>query len=182
MSADEKSVHVFVKYRFGDRYWATVLTMVRQFRVFLMILAVMGSLAGLTLLWAASRPSLTTDIRQSLESIRVLFPRLLGGVCFFLFGVPLLTTRKILNRPDMRQGFSYVFSGAGLQVESMVGHSELKWLTFRKALETKRAFLLFSIAGATYTFPKHCFEADSDFVKLRSILRTALPNSKLRAS
>ena len=82
----------------------------------------------------------------------------------------------------MKQGFSYVFSGIGLQVDSMVGHSELKWLTFHKARETKATFLLFSIAGTTYTFPKHCFESDFDVVELRNILRTALPKSNLRAS
>jgi hypothetical protein len=181
MNSDGNSVNVFVKYRFGDLYWATVLTAVRQFRIFLIIFVVMAAIAGLSLLWAGSRPSLPTDTRQSVESIRVLFPRLLAGVCLFFFAVPLLTTRKILNRPDMRQGFSYVFSGIGLQVDGMVGHSELKWLTFRKALETKGAFLLFSTAGATYTFPKHCFVGDSDLVEMRRILRTALPNSNLRA-
>jgi YcxB-like protein len=182
MSSDGKSVNVFVKYRFGDLYRATVLTMVRQFRVFLTILVVMTSIAGLTLLLAASRSSLPTDTRQSVESIQVLFPRLLGGVILFLFGVPLLSTRKILNRPEMKQGFSYVFSGIGLQVDSMVGHSELKWLTFHKAQETKWAFLLFGTAGTTYTFPKHCFGANSDFAELRRILRTALPKSNLRDS
>jgi hypothetical protein len=181
MSSDGKSVNVFVKYRFGDLYWATVLTIVRQFRVFLAILVVMTSIASLALLWAASRSSLPAAARQSVESIQVLFPRLLGGVSLFLFGIPLLTTRKILNRPDIKQGFSYVFSEIGLQVDSMVGHSDLKWLTFRKAQETKWAFLLFSIAGTTYTFPKHCFGADSDFVELRRILRTALPKSNLRS-
>jgi hypothetical protein len=182
MNSDAQSVKVFVKYRFGDLYWATVQTMVRQFRVFLTILVVMAAIACLTLLWAASRSSLPTDTRQSVESIEVLFPRLLAGVGFFLFVVPLLTTRKILNRPTMKQGFSYAFSGNGLEVESMVGRSELKWLTFRKAQETKGAFLLFTTAGTTYTFPKHCFEADSDVVELRRILRTALPESNLRAS
>jgi YcxB-like protein len=182
MSSDGKSVKVLVQYRFGDLYWATVSTMVRQFRVFLAILVVMISMAGLTLLWAASRSSIPTSTRQSVESIQVLFPRVLGGVILFLFGVPLLTTRKILNRPEMKQGFSYSFSEKGLQVDSMEGHSELKWLTFRKAQETKWAFLLFSTAGTTYTFPKHCFEANSDVVGLRRLLRTALPKSNLRAS
>jgi hypothetical protein len=182
MSSDGKSVNVFVKYRFGDLYWATVFTIIRQFRVFLAIFAIMAAIAGLTLLWTASRSSLPTDTRQSVESIQVLFPRLLAGVCLFLFGAPLLTVRKILNRPDMKQGFSYVFSGTGLEVDSMVGHSEIKWLTFRKAQETKESFLLFSTAGTTYTFPKHCFGADSDFAELRHILRTALPKSSLRAS
>ena len=73
MSSDGKSVCVFVKYRFGDLYWATVLTMLRQFRVFLTIFVVMATVAGLTLLWAASRPSLPTGARQSVESIQVLF-------------------------------------------------------------------------------------------------------------
>jgi len=181
MNSDEQSVKVFVKYRFGDLYSATVRTMVRQFRVFLTILLVMTSIAGLTLLWAVSRTSLPTSTRQAAESIEVLFPRLLAGVCFFLFVVPLRTTRKILNRPEMTQGFSYAFSRNGLEVESMVGRSEIKWLTFRIAKETKGAFLLFSTAGTTYTFPKHCFASDSDVVGLRSILRTALPKSNLRS-
>jgi YcxB-like protein len=182
MNSDEQSVNVFVKYRFGDLYWATVSTLVRQFRVVLTIIVVMTAVAGLALLLAASRPSLPTDTRQSVESLRVLFPRLLAGVSLFLFGFPLLSTRKILNRPEMKQGFSYVFSGIGLQIDSMVGHSELKWLTFRIAQETKGSFLLFSSAGTTYTFPKHCFGDESDLVELRRILRTALPKSNLRAS
>ncbi len=180
MDSGEKSVSVFVKYRFSDLYWATVLTMVRKFRVFLMIFAAIATIAGAALLYSSSYRSLPADTRQSIESIRVLYPRLAVGIALFLFGAPLLTTRKILNRPDIRQGFSYVFSETGVRVDSMVGHSELKWLTFRKALETKGSFLLFSTAGATYTFPKHCFSADSDLAELRRILRTALPTSKLR--
>jgi hypothetical protein len=183
VNSDQLSVSVFVKPRFSDLYWATVFTMVRQFRAFLTIFALMAALAGLILLWAvASRHPLPSDTKQSIEGLRVLFPRFLAGICFFLFGVPLLSTRKILNRSEIKRGVSYVFSGMGLQVDSSVGHSEIKWLMFRKAHETRWAFLLSSTAGTTYTFPKHCFEANSDFPVLRQILRTALPESNLRDS
>jgi hypothetical protein len=180
MEPHKRAVEVVVRYRFVDLYRAAMMAVLRQFRVVLIIFGIVGVMAGLALTYASSRTSIPRDTERSLESIRVLYPRLLAAAALVVFMVPALTAKKTMSLPEVRQGLSYAFSEDGVQVDSVSGHSDLKWVAFRKALETRREFLLISSRGGTYSLPKHCFASDADVTELRQILAAALPDSRLR--
>ena len=100
----------------------------------------------------------------------------------FVFGLPLLSAQKITTNERLKLGVRYLFSSAGLYVETSVAKADLQWRAIQQAVETKSAFLLFPSVNVAHTLPKRCFADAADVAAFRQLLLANVPKAQLASN
>lgn len=175
----EKNITLFVKLGFGEIYVSSVRTMVRQFRMVLLIFGIMTALWVFLLLAAVFYPRPEADWYKIMRQPSA-FPWLIAGACVVIFILPVLTAWKLTQDTRIRGGCHYSFSDSGMEFENSSTRATVKWTGFFRAEESDTSFLLFTNKIAAHILPKRCFADDSDISSLRELLRTNVPKSKLK--
>jgi hypothetical protein len=164
----------------SDLYRATIGITVYVLRYIIGALA--ASLLVCLLCWVYA--SFGTAQSKLAENVaEVLLPPLVGGVPVLVVGVlavPYFRAKKILKAERMHGKRHYVFSPEGLSVESSLASANLKWSVFRLVKETRRYFLLYSVANTANVIPKRCFASEPEIGSFRLLVREQVHRVKLR--
>jgi hypothetical protein len=174
----QEGISVFVKLEYWETYRAAVALTLRQFRFMLAIFGVVGILALAALVLSLVHPRPNQDWHEMSINLKPLF-WVVGGLLFFVFVVPLITSRKIVGNERFKAGISYRFSPDGIHVESSVATTDLHWAAFRQARESRSMFLLMQNTAMANIIPHRCFASPADVVAMRDLLRRNVPKTKL---
>jgi uncharacterized SAM-binding protein YcdF (DUF218 family) len=175
---EQAGISVFVKLEYWEAYRAAVALTVRQFRVVLVILTVVGILALAASVLSLVHPRPNQEWSEIAMNLKPLF-LLVGGVLFFVFVVPLITAKKLVNNERIKAGISYRFSPDGIHIESSVATSDLQWAAFRQVRESRSGFLLMQSTAMANIVPRRCFASHADVVAMRDLLRRSVPKTRL---
>jgi len=104
----------------------------------------------------------------------------LGLPVLFVFVLPLLTARRVLQDERVKRGVNYQFSGSGIYVETSVSKTDLSWAAIRRVTEFRSAFLVFTSPNIASMLPKRCLQGAQSVVDLRELFRAHVPKTKLR--
>ena len=172
-------ISVFVKLRYWDVYLLNVVLTARLFRKLLYIWGFVALLwLGLSVL-LLFRPAPEQEWAAMLQNGSAL-TWVLALPVIFLFGLPLLSSRRVLGDDRIKQGVSYQFSASGVHIKTSVSATNLSWAAIPQVSEIRSAFLLFTSPNIAISLPKRCFENHETVAALRELLRTHVPKSKLR--
>lgn len=107
----------------------------------------------------------------------LLFPAGLAlFVVFVKFGAPLLNARNFVRRnPNALLPVNQTVGPNGVTGESSLGHATANWDAYQRVVETRDAFLLFSLSNFAVIAPKRCFRGPEDIQKYRQIVRRYCP-------
>jgi hypothetical protein len=177
--AEQPTIGIFVRLGYWDVYRGNVAVLVRQFRRVLLIFGIMGALMFALFFFALLHPSPQKDWYQTVRDARPLF-WVFGIPLFIVFVTPLLAARRVITDERIKNGVSYRFSDSGIHLESSVATSDLQWAAIRYFVETRSLFLLLPTKASAHILPIRCFENESDIAAARKLLRSNIPNSKLR--
>jgi len=131
-----------------------------------------------TLLYGWTHPAPKHDWFVMLQNSRPL-QWVLVLPLLFVFVLPLLSAQKLTSNERFKHGVSYVFSPAGIYVETSVAKADLQWRAILQVVETKTSFFLFPAANIAHTLPKRCLADSDDIRALRELLRTNVTKAKL---
>lgn len=98
---------------------------------------------------------------------------------FIVLGLLLFPYLRVLANlrkfPAMGAAHRLTFGPDSIKIESEAANSDCKWSLIQKAVETSSLFVLvFTTHGAMYV-PKRSFSSHDEIVRLREIIRDALP-------
>ena len=174
------SVVVPVKVTYSDVYRSTVLIGAHVYRKVLWIWGIVAALwfGLLTLSYLRTGPE--ADWQQTLHDSNNLLWVLLIPV-LFVWVFPVLGSTKVVRNESVKTGFKYQFSDDGINVETPLARSDVKWAAIREVIETRSAFLLLWSPTTAYIVPLRCFSGESDILAARELFRSKVPKTKLRA-
>ena len=174
------SIVVPVKVNFSDVYRSTVLLSRRVYRKILWIWGIVAALwfGLLTLSYLRTGPE--ADWQQTLHGSNKLIWVLLIPVLLVCV-IPVFGSTKIIRNESVKIGFNYQFSDDGINVETSLARSDVKWAAIRELIETRSAFLLLWSPTTAYIVPLRCFSSESDVLAARELFRSKVPKTKLRA-
>lgn len=176
--SEQSSVSVFVRLEYWEAYRSAVFITARAFRKALYIWGVMLATSIATWSYAWIRPAPGREWFEMLQNSKPLYWAFVLPL-IFVFVLPLLSAQKLISNERFRKGFRYVFSPAGIYVESTVGKTELQWKAILQAVETKSAFFLFPAQNIAHTLPKRSFTNTKEIGAFRDLIRTNVSKVKL---
>src|SRR5579885_421601 len=101
-----------------------------------------------------------------------LYPYLEGAVPTLVVMIPvvaLLRAWMIFRSPSLGGPRSYTFSDSSIQVDTTITKSEVCWSFYRRAVETRSAFLLYFSGGMANVIPKRAFADAKQLDDFRSL-------------
>lgn len=98
-----------------------------------------------------------------------------------VLGIPLLGAQRALRSESGKRVVSYQFSHAGISIETTVSKSQFAWAAIQRINESRSSFLLFTSPNIAFVVPKRCFESLQDVADLRGLVRSRIPNARLRS-
>ncbi len=127
-----------------------------------------------SIFFLAMRVAAPADERWHFYSFDMVFllPILVYGFPLFI----LSTVARSLwrNQPRLKEPTTYLFTLAGIHVQSFAGSSDLNWSLYLKARETRDYFLLYTSPKFAHALPKRCFASEADLVGFRELIRSAI--------
>jgi YcxB-like protein len=172
-------ISLFVKLGYWDVYRSTVMQTARGLRKVLYIWGFVAVLwLGLSTI-LVFHPAPEKDWAVTMQNASPL--KWAFAIPFILvFGLPLLSARRVLSDERVKRGVTYQFSDTGIRVETSVSKSDLSWAAILRVSETRYAFLLFTNPNIATILPKGRFESHDTVDALRELFRAHVPNTNLR--
>lgn len=175
---DQPTVSVFVKLKFWDTYRLNSVLTAIVLRKILYVWGFMAFIWSALITFMILRPEPHRDwfvIMHDASPVRwvLAFPLL------FIFVLPLLSARRVLRQPIVKEGVRYEFSEAGVHIETSVSQSDFSWQAILRTKETSSMFMIFTNPNSAFALPKWCFENAQDMYVLRKLLRDHVQNSHL---
>ena len=130
---------------------------------------------------AASSDTAAAGIAEAIESLTL--PLLLGGLPTVVILIPVFAfvrSRQVLKAEGMDGKRHYVFSDAGIAVQSRLASAEVKWEAYSQVRETRHYFLLYAAPGFANVISKRSFANQSSIAAFRSLVRAHARKVKLR--
>ncbi len=172
-------ISLFVKLGYWDVYRLNVVLTAIIFRKILYIWGVVA------LLWLAVyvrlllRPSSEQDWAVMAQNTSPLKWAMALPIVF-VFVLPLLSARRVMSDERVKRGVSYQFSHEGIHIETSVSKTDFSWAAFRRVIELRSGFLLFTNPNIASMVPKRCFGITQEVTDLRELFRAHVIKTKLR--
>lgn len=175
------SLEFFVKHEFGELYWANLKHFLSRFKLIVVPLALVLCAVGAILVYGSITHLHIAESRP--DFISNLSPLLMygAGAVVMIFALPAVASAKNLRDPRSKNGFTYNVSNDGVRVDGSAGRSENNWTAFVRATEARSAFSLFVTRDSFHLLPKRCFASSEDIDRFRTIIRTNVPATRLKA-
>ncbi len=177
---EQTAISLFVKLGYWDVYRLNAALTATVFRKVLYFWGLAAFLWLALSVFLVIRPSPQQDWAVIMENARPL-KWVFGLPVVFVFGMPLLSARRVLRDERLKRGVSYQFSEAGIHIETSVSKSDFSWAAIRRVSEMRSAFLIFTRPNIAFTLPKKCFESTQGVASLRELFRAQLARTKLRS-
>jgi YcxB-like protein len=175
---DRPTISLFVKLKYWDIYYLNVVLMTILFRK---LLYTWGTIAVVWLGLEISlvvRPAHGQDWAVMMHQSNSLW-WVFALPLVFVFVLPLMSARRIMSQPRIKEGVHYRFSASGLHIETSVSTSDLLWKAIQRVRETRSMFMVFTNPNIAFAIPKWCFENAQDVASLRELLRAEVKTAKL---
>src|SRR5215470_15406352 len=163
-------ISVNVDLRCWELYRVSLFLTLRVFRFFLIPVLVLGLIFVVLFAFILFNPAPDHTFGQLVDSFGA-SPYVVLGMAALLAGSPLISARRASSNPRVRDGIRFVFSDAGVEIQTSVSNSNLAWQAFTRAAETSGFLLLFVSNNLAHIVPKRCLADEATVSSLRELIR-----------
>ena len=175
-----KTIDVDFDLTFADLYKATLAISIYVLRYLIWGIAIIAAL------WAICFAAGSMHYSWSYNADALaqwLMTFVIGAVPTALILIPVVAfvrVKQMLRAEGSDGKRHYVFSEAGIKIESQVANADVKWEAYRQVRETRKYFLLYAAPGFANVVPKSCFSDPDSIADFRSLVRARVRKFKLR--